>query len=542
MHTSDRHDWREQAWSNLTEGDSQGLHEWDVLVIGGGITGAGILREAARRGLSVALIEQRDFAWGTSSRSSKMVHGGLRYLAAGQVKLTRDSIRERERLLREAPGLVDPLGFLFSDYRGRMPGRWSFNALLTVYDLLARRWSHRYYAAQDYTLLAPRIALTGLKGGIQYSDAITDDARLVFRVIREAQRDGALALNYVAADHLITKGERVCGVAVQDVLSGSTAEVRAKVVVNATGAWVDRLRKQIDGGQDIRPLRGSHLVFPFWRIPVAQAITLMHPADRRPVVLLPWEGATVVGSTDLDHDEDLNSEPCITSQEVDYLLEVVHYQFPALGVERGDILATYAGVRPVIGTGALDPSREKRDHSIWVERGLISVSGGKLTTFRLIALDVLRCVARFIPSLTVKDTCDPVFRKAKGQGLHLRQLDHALQRRLSGRYGLEAGEVVNCGKNGELTRVPATDTIWTELRWAARTEAVVHLEDLLLRRTQLGVLLREGGLAFFDRIRGICQEELGWDDDRWHQEAHAYKTLWRRCYSVPLHTYESVSL
>ncbi|MEE9366451.1 MAG: FAD-dependent oxidoreductase, partial [Dehalococcoidales bacterium] len=221
MHTSDRHDWREQAWSNLTEGDSQGLHEWDVLVIGGGITGAGILREAARRGLSVALIEQRDFAWGTSSRSSKMVHGGLRYLAAGQWKLTRDSIRERERLLREAPGLVDPLGFLFSDYRGRMPGRWSFNALLTVYDLLARRWSHRYYAAQDYTLLVPHIALTGLKGGIQYSDAITDDARLVFRVIREAQRDGGLALNYVAADHLITKGERVCGVAVRDVLSGS---------------------------------------------------------------------------------------------------------------------------------------------------------------------------------------------------------------------------------------------------------------------------------------------------------------------------------
>jgi glycerol-3-phosphate dehydrogenase len=535
-----RHEWRKQAWSKLTKSDSQESHEWDVLVIGGGITGAGILREAARRSLSVALIEQRDFAWGTSSRSSKMVHGGLRYLAAGHVKLTRDSIRERERLLREAPGLVDSLGFLFSDYRGHMPGRWSFNALLTVYDILARRWSHQYYTAHEYIFLAPRITITGLKGGTQYSDAVTDDARLVFRVIREAQRDGALALNYIVADQLITQGEQVCGVAVRDMLSGATAEVRAKAVVNATGAWVDRLRRQVDGGEDIRPLRGSHLVFPFWRIPVAQAITLMHPADRRPVVLLPWEGATLVGSTDLDHDKDLDSEACITPQEVDYLLEVVHYQFPALGIERGDILATYAGVRPVIRTDALDPSREKRDHSIWVEHGLISVSGGKLTTFRLIALDVLRRAARFIPSFAMKDTGEPVFRKANRQGPHLQQLDHTLERRLSGRYGPDAGEVVNCGKNGELERVPATDILWAELRWAARTEAVVHLEDLLLRRTQLGVLLREGGLTFFDRIREICQEELGWDDDRWHQEAKAYKTLWRRCYSVPEATEKSI--
>jgi glycerol-3-phosphate dehydrogenase len=266
---------------------------------------------------------------------------------------------------------------------------------------------------------------------------------------------------------------------------------------------------------------------------VAQAITLIHPADRRPVFVLPWEGATIVGNTDLDHAEDLSSEASITPQEVDYLLEVVRYQFPALGLGRGDIVSTYAGVRPVVGTGALNPSKEKRDHSIWVERGLISVSGGKLTTFRLIALDVLRRAARFIPSLTVKDSDEPLFHRANGQGLHLRRLDHALRRRLAGRYGPEAEEVVSCAKDGELIRIPGTDTIWAELRWAARTESVVHLEDLLLRRTRLGILLQDGGKGFLDRIQAICHEELGWDNERWRREVDAYKDLWHRCYSVP---------
>ncbi len=526
-------EWRKQAWSKLTMGGLQGVQEWDLLVIGGGITGAGILREAARRGLSACLIEQRDFAWGTSSRSSNMVHGGLRYLMAGSFSLTRDSLRERERLLREAPGLVQPLGFLFSGYKGRRPGRWSFRVLLTMYDLFARRWNHRFYPPHEYTMLAPHIMLTGLKGGAQCFDAVTDDARLVFRVIQEAKKDGALALNYVAADKLITKVDWVRGATVRDILTGETAEVRSKAVVNATGAWADRFRKQVGGGQDIRPLRGSHLIFPFWRLPVAQAIGMKHPADGRSVFLLPWEGATVVGSTDLDQDKDLDIEASITPKEVDYLLQIVHYQFPDLGIKRRDIISTYAGVRPVIGTGALDPSKEKREHSIWVERGLISVSGGKLTTFRLIALDALKRAARFIPSLTVEDKGEPVFREAHRKELHLQTLDCALQERLIGRYGLTAGEVAKCAREGELERIPGTNTLWVELRWASRAEAVVHLEDLLLRRTRLGVLLPQGGAAFFDRIRLICQKELGWDDDRWQHEAQAYKNLWQQYHSVP---------
>ncbi len=521
--------WREKAWLRLTEG----VRQWDVIVIGGGITGAGILREAARRGLSAALVEGRDFAWGTSSRSSKMIHGGLRYLMAGNVKLVRDSVRERDRLVREAPGLVDPLGFLFSNYRGRVPGRWSFSALLSVYDMLAWRWNHRHYSAPEFYLMAPRIEQSGLKGGERYVDAVTDDARLVFRVIREAQRDGGFALNYVSVERLITRGKLVRGVVVRDTVSGETAEVHAKAVINATGAWADQLREQVGGGRDIRPLRGSHLVFPFWRIPVAQAIGLLHPEDRRAVFILPWEGVTVVGSTDLDHEGELTSEPHTTPEEVDYLLEIVRYQLPRLRIEPQDILSTYAGVRPVIGTGILNPSKEKRNHSIWIEKGLISVSGGKLTTFRSIALDVLRHVTQFIPSLAVRDKGEPVFREFPWRGIPGTNLDQDLKRRLAGRYGDEAGEVVDCGTDGELEPVPGTNILWAELRWAARTESVVHLDDLLLRRTQLGVLLTQGGMAFLDRIKEICREELGWDDDRWRQEEQAYMELWRRCYRVP---------
>jgi glycerol-3-phosphate dehydrogenase len=526
-------EWRYRSWSQLTGTGPKGSQKWDVVVIGGGITGAGILREAARCGLRSALIEQRDFAWGTSSRSSKMVHGGLRYLMVAHLKLTRESVRERERLLREVPGLVDQLGFLFSTYRGKRPGRWSMNVLLTAYDLLARRWNHRYYPAHEYAFLVPGIRLAGLKGGAQYGDAVTDDSRLVFRVIREAQRDGALAMNYVMADNLITKKERVCGVSVRDVLSGETAEISARTVVNATGAWADRLRKQVAGGADIRPLRGSHLIFPYWRIPIAQAIALMHPWDGRPVFLMPWEGATVAGCTDLDHDQDLDVEARITRQEVDYLLKMVDYQFPSLGIKHSDILSTYSGIRPVIGSGALDPSKEKRDHSIWVEKGLISVSGGKLTTFRLIALDVLRHVARFIPELTVWDRGEPVFHMISSRELPVGSLDSSLRQRLAGHYGEEAREVVKCARQGELERLPGTDTLWAELRWAVRTEAVVHLEDLLLRRTRLGLLLPEGGVSILDYVRSVCQEGLGWEDDRWQREVSAYRSLWRKCYSVP---------
>jgi glycerol-3-phosphate dehydrogenase len=451
----------------------------------------------------------------------------------GHIHLTRQSLRERELLLREIPGLVDPLGFLFSDYRGRGPGRWSFTALLLAYDLVAGRRTRRYYPVHEYALLAPRIKMTDLKGGAQCYDAVTDDARLVLRTIREAQQDGALALNYVSAEQLLWRQKQVCGIGVRDAVSGKTAEITAKVVINATGAWADRLRTQVKGAQKIRPLRGSHLVFPFWRIPVGQTLALTHPSDGRGVYLLPWEGVTIVGCTDLDHGLDLDEEPSISPQEVDYLLEFVHFQFPGLGIQSGDVQGTFSGIRPVIGSGALSPSKEKRDHSIWEEHGLVSVTGGKLTTFRVIAQETLRRSARSIPSTVMDKGRSPFFRGADAKEPPLRDLAPRARRRLTGRYGMEALPLIHGAGQGELEPVPGTDTLWAELRWAARSEQTVHLEDLLLRRTRLGILLKDGGAAHLKGIQEICGNELDWGDERWDAEIREYLRLWPTCYGMP---------
>jgi len=508
--------------------------DWDLVVIGGGITGAGILLEASRRGLKSLLVEQRDFAWGTSSRSSKLVHGGLRYLKQGQLRLTRDSVRERQNLMREAAGLVQPQSFAFADYHGRKPGRWLFQIGLAIYDVLARQRERHYFSADDFLLLAPHIERTGLLGGLCFGDAKTDDARLVLRVLQEAADFGGVAINYLAARQLLRTDTHVSGIELADALSGEVHQVHARVVINATGAWADSLRRQQGAQPKLRPLRGSHLVLPAWRLPVAQAISLMHPKDGRPVFAYPWEGATLVGTTDVDHSADMRAEAAITPDEVDYLMAALDYQFPQLRLTSGDIIATYAGVRPVIDTCKTDPSSEGRDHAVWLEHGLLTVTGGKLTTFRLIALDALKHVAPLLPQW--KDTllhATPVF--SPSQALPANAALTAQQRqRLQGHYGRQAGTVLAAAHQDELQTISGTETMWVELRWAARAEAVVHLEDLLLRRTRLGLLLRGGGVEILQRVRVICQGELGWSDARWESEQAAYLTLWQQHYSLPM--------
>jgi glycerol-3-phosphate dehydrogenase len=518
---------RDRDWSLLNEA-------WDLVVIGGGITGAGIFAEAARGGLRTLLVEQRDFAWGTSSRSSKLVHGGLRYLGAGQFRMARLAVGERESLLREAPGLVSPLGFLLATYRGDRPGRWTYHAGLSLYELLAGRWGYRSYEADDFAALAPHVARERLEGGFGFGDAQTDDARLVLRLIRDGVRAGGVALNYVAAEWLLRdEKERVHGVRLRDTVSGRHAEVRARAVVNATGAWADRLRAVVGGDTRIRALRGSHLVFPAWRFPVAQAISFLHPADRRPVFAFPWEGATLVGTTDLDHDEPLDREPRISGEEVGYLLDGVRSLFPSLGLTHDDVLATFAGVRPVIRSGRAEPSREPRDHAVWEDAGLLTVTGGKLTTFRPVAREVLLALRDRFPHFTPSPPERPVLDPAPAGLPGAEGMEPAAALRLLGRHGPDAADLVAAAAPGEWELVPGTPTPWAELRWAARAERVVRLEDLMLRRTRLGLLLPEGGTAILPRVRAICQAELGWDDERWAAEEEAYLQTWRRHYSLP---------
>lgn len=512
--------------------------QWDLIIIGGGITGAGILREAARAGLRVLLLEQKDFAWGTSSRSSKLVHGGLRYLKEGQIGLTYASVKERQQLLNQAPGLVEPLGFLLAAYTSDKHGRWLYRAGLTVYDLLALQWSHRYYDPRAFRMLAPHLATEGLKGGFRYGDAQTDDARLVLRVLEEAMADGAEVRNYTAVTSLRRDDTgRVIGVTVRDERDGHTADLDAHLVVNATGAWADQLHPQED--VQIRPLRGSHLIFPDWRIPMAQAVTFLHPLDGRSVFIFPWEGVTLVGTTDVDYQGDLNQEPAITPAEVTYLMAAVDSQFPGLNLTLDDVISSFAGVRPVLGTGKANPSDESRDHVLWPEPGLLTVTGGKLTTYRLIALDALHSAAADLPETAVAalhqlDETAPMLAHAPAVSeLPSAPLDETALRRLAGWYGAKTAELLQDVPPEELRPISNTPYLWAELRWAARHGQVVHLDDLLLRRVRLGLLLPEGGRRWLPKIRAICQPELGWDDARWQAEVERYLALWQSHYGLP---------
>ena len=520
--------WRDSIWSELD-------HPWDVIVIGGGITGAGVLRQAAHLHLRVLLVEKKDFSWGTSSRSTKLVHGGLRYLAQGQYSVTRESVRERERLVKEAPGLIDPLSLLFPVYQGASPNRRMAAAALAVYDYFGHKWAHRYYKGDDFVLLAPHLSGEGLQGGYRYFDAVTDDSRLVLRIVREAVRAGGVALNYAAADKLLLDASgKVKGIVLRDVVSGRTLELQSRVVINATGAWADALRQQVGGAPRVRPSRGSHFLFPAWRAPVAQAITLFHPRDRRPVFVIPWEGATLAGTTDLDHRQPLDDEPCAEEVEIEYVLEALSLRFPALRLIAEDIMTSFAGVRPIVASGqGVDPHKESRAHVVLEENGLITITGGKLTTFRPMALDVMQAVRRLWPDMPPLDgnllMLDPVLSTLAGTEM----LDSAARRRLLGRHGADAAALVTAAAPGELEQIPGTASLWAELRWAARDEAVVHLDDLLLRRVRLGLLLPQGGVPLLERIRGIVQPELGWDDARWAAEAAAYTGLWQRAYSLP---------
>jgi len=527
-------EWRDRAWARLVD------EPFDVVVVGGGITGAGIARRAARAGLRTALVEKGDLAAGTSAWSSKLVHGGLRYLAHLQVGIVRDSVRGREALLRAAPGLVEELGFLMPVLRGARPGRLMMEGGLTAYDMLARRRTHRRLHRGELALLAPRVNEAGVAASFRYGDAWTDDARLVLRVALDGARAGAVLLTYAEAGELLRDATgHVVGVRVTDLAPGGgrrTGEVRAAAVVNATGAWADRLRLSLGGKARIRPLRGSHLLFPAWRFPVAQAVSRAHPVDGRPVFAYGWETVTLVGTTDVDHAGDLDAGARISPVEAEYLLAWARDAFPSLDLGPSDVQATFSGVRPVIGSGKANPSAESREHACWEDSGLLTVTGGKLTTFDPIAHDVVRRLrprfaGRMLHAAGLDASAPPLDPLPEAVAADaddaLALLPPALRRRLVGRHGADTPALLAAVADpDELAPIPGAPDPWIALRWAARAEGVVHLDDLLLRRVRLGLLLPGGGVAHLARIRELAAPELGWDDARWEAEEAAYRARW----------------
>lgn len=496
--------------------------DYDVVVVGGGITGAGVLDLATRRGYRALLVEAKDFAWGTSSRSGKLVHGGLRYIAQGQVTTSLHAVRERERLLAAYAGLVQPLTFAFPIPLGGLAARLAVGGLLTVYDAMAGRRSRQYHDRKAFAALAPGLTTPGT-GGYSFGDGVTDDARLVLRVLDGARRRGGVAIRSMKAVGLVRGGPlgRVRAVALEDAEKGETLEVSARVVINASGVWADELRGHLGRTPRLRKLRGSHLVIRGERLPLERAVGLRSPRDRRSMYVMPWQGVTLLGTTDLDHDQPLDEEPRITPEEGAYLLETVNHWFPEAEIVPSDVIATQAGIRPVVSSGKKDPSKESRDEMVWVDPGLVTISGGKLTTFSMMAARALDAAARF-----VEPKGGPAPAPAEPEPVS--------DARLAGRYGGAARDVLALEEEGREGTIEGTPFLWAELRHAARAEQVLHLDDLLLRRTRVGLLLQEGGAAILDRVKDATSADLGWSDERWAAETERYRGIWRESMSPEL--------
>lgn len=522
--------WREQFWSRHGT-DSQ----WDVVIIGGGISGAGILHEARRRGLRAVLVEQGDFASGTSSRSSKLVHGGLRYLATGDWKLTLESVRERQQLLRDAPGLVQPQRFLVPIYAHGKPRDWEMRVGLGLYDAFARKRLCYRLDAETTQRLNPTLDSTGLLGAYSFQDADTDDVRLVLRVLRDAQRAGGHALNYVRVEELLRENGSVRGVRVHDRVTQQTGTLRAPAVINATGIWAENFTGQAEHKNQLRPLRGSHLLVPQWRFPLGQGISWQHHEDRRNVFVYPWANVTLIGTTDIDHAGALDDEPRHTAEEARYLLEATRQRFPQLGLSAADVISTYAGVRPVVTSGAADPSDESRESALWVEPGLVTLSGGKLTTFRVAAQQVLDAAKPWLAMMHPTSASTPILDTTSPIAVDPRLSDPAMQR-LQGLYGGDSSALLERCHGADFDTVGPTPHRWCELRLAAEDEAVTSLSDLLLRRTRIGLLVRQGGQSLLPLIRSQVQDSLGWSDSRWDAECQRYAEHWQAVHCPPLAT------
>jgi glycerol-3-phosphate dehydrogenase len=465
----------------------------------------------------------------------------LRYLKNAQIKLTYESVHEREHLLKEGRGLVTPLPFVMANFRGdKIPG-WVFGVGLTMYDIMALKWNHASYSPDGLRSLIPQLSSPDLVSGFRYFDAQTDDARLVLRVLQEATKDGALALNYARVEGLLKTRGRVTGVAVRDLAPGSdkTIEVRSRVVVSATGAWADEMRSQasprvlsqtVGGRARLRVLRGSHIFLPHSKLPLTRAVTFLHPKDGRPVFILPWEGVTLVGTTDVDHETAPCTDLRISSAEAEYLMDSVMRVFPDLGLTLAEVQSTLAGIRAVVDTGKADPSKESREFVLWNESGLLTVSGGKLTTFRLMAQTALRAVRAALPEHSHLGRDERVLDILPPEAT-ICDVPPELRLRLMGRYGAEACNLVEAALPGELDAIAPSPSLWAELRWAARSEGVVHLDDLLARRVRLNINMPGGGVNELEKIRKIAQPELSWNDERWKKEVERYRKMWADFYS-----------
>jgi glycerol-3-phosphate dehydrogenase len=516
----------------------------DLLVIGGGITGAGVARDGAMRGLRTVLVEQQDFGAGTSSHSSRLVHGGLRYLETGDLRLVLEANRERRTLLRIAPHLVWPLPFVFPVHRGDRISLWRLAAGMWLYDALSlfrNVRTHRMLGKRALLEAEPMLRERGLLGGARFFDAQCDDARLTLATVRSAGHHGALVANYTAVRALERTAGRVVGAQLEDRLTGARGVLRASVVVNATGPWADRVRVLEDSGAAplLQPTKGIHIVVERSRLDHREAIVFTSPIDGRVLFILPWGDLSYIGTTDTDTTE-APDQLTVSADDIVYLLRSANARFPnaRLGIE--DVRASWAGLRPLLAPRDRSAASSRtREHAIvYGSGGMITVVGGKLTTYRAMAAEVVDRAARELRPRDGRGRGDvqrtdeePLpggeaadLGQFRERGLELGvppdSVDHLLRH-----YGTEAAGIYNLGAGERrlLRRLsPPHPAVEAEVVHAVRREMAQTVEDVLVRRTHLYYETEDRGVQAARRVAELMARERGWDEARVEEEAAKY--------------------
>jgi glycerol-3-phosphate dehydrogenase len=519
----------------------------DVLVVGGGIVGSGALLDAATRGLRAGLVERDDLAVGTSSRSSRLIHGGLRYLEQYRFELVREALAERSRILHLAPHLVTIEPLLFPLFGWPLATRAFYQTGMTLYDILGARrdggW-HRHLSVEEVLAHTPVMRRSRLRGGLLFHDGVEDDARYTLAVARTAQAEGATVVTRAGAEALIEEGGRVVGTRICDSLSGEVIDIRARVVIDATGVWAADPSSPLSGGTTrLLPSRGAHLVVPRERIPSNVGLTIRVPG--KVVFLVPWPHFWLIGTTDAPYGGPID-RPMAGPDEIDELLSAVNRVLD-VDLGRDDVVGTYAGLRPLIAPTGGSTLTASREHRVVVEpNGLVRVSGGKYTTYRVMAaqtvdaaLGVLGERPRDRPSRTathrlVGAADRPELERLAGTLAASAGLAPAVATRLVARHGLAAGEVVELGaRAGLLGTLAGTEHLEAEVAWAARHELALSLDDVLARRMRLVHELRDRGASIAPRVAAIMAAELDWDKTRQQAEVASFLVEARREFSVP---------
>lgn len=515
---------------------------FDLLIIGGGITGAGAARDAALRGYRVALVDRRDFASGTSSKSTKLIHGGLRYLEHFEFGLVFEALQERRVLLEQAPHLVRPRSILFPIYKGAENGFLKMAAGMWLYDTLSlfrnvRR--HRMVRADKLRESTPALRATDLTGAAHFYDAQTHDARLTLVNAQQAQAHGATLLTYAAVESFLSDEQNtLLGVRVRDELSGQTHEIRARLILNCTGPWTDKLIQLAEptAPARLRPTKGVHLVFRRERLPLNDALMISAPQDGRLVFIIPWRNETIIGTTDTDYDGSLD-EVAVTEEDVIYLLEVANHAFPDANVGASDVQSSWAGLRPLIQ----DPQAESegatsREHQIW-ERpvGLVSIAGGKLTTYRVMAEQLIDVAAKKLAEragIPVRPATDTAHLPLPGGEQPLPTTNPTttvpddVWAHLIHYYGIYAFRLVErVARDATLGAriIEGLPYIWAELPHAVEFEQCLTADDFLARRTWLIYEAPHRGAEVLEEVVQRLAALLNWDVARCEQERSRYQ-------------------